>query len=55
MKIYWTNCVKNEGVKEESNMLHITNQKEAHWTGHILHRNSLLKHISEGKMERMRR
>jgi hypothetical protein len=53
MEISWTDRVKNE-VKEESNILHITNQKKAHWTGHVLHRNCRLKHVFEGKNEKVK-
>jgi hypothetical protein len=38
-------------VKEERNILHTMNRKKANWIGHILHRNCLLKHVIEGKIE----
>jgi hypothetical protein len=47
--------VKNKDVlhrvKEERNILHTIKRRKANWIVHILHRNSLLKHIIEGKME----
>jgi hypothetical protein len=53
-KISWTNHVRNKdlhGVKEKSNILHTITRRKANWVVHILHRNCLLKHIIEGKME----
>ena len=38
-------------VKEGSNILHKIKRRKANWIGHILHRNYLLKHIIEGKIE----
>ena len=38
-------------VKEERNIQHNTNRRKANWIGHILHRNCLLKHIIEAKIE----
>ena len=38
-------------VKDERNILHNTNRRKANWIGHILHRNCLLKHIIEAKIE----
>jgi hypothetical protein len=47
--------VRNEGVlqrvKEERNALHTVKRRKANWTGHILRRNYLLKHVIEGKIE----
>jgi hypothetical protein len=46
--------VKNEElqkVKEERNILYTTQQWKANGTGHILHRNRLLKHVIEGRIE----
>jgi len=37
---------------EESSFLH-TIQRKANWIGHILHRNCLLEHVIEGKIEGM--
>ena len=36
---------------EERNILYIRKRKMAIWIGHTLHRNYLLKHVSEGKIE----
>jgi hypothetical protein len=38
-------------VKEERNIVHTVNRREANWIGHILRRNCLLKHVIEGKIE----
>jgi hypothetical protein len=38
-------------VKEERIILHAVKRRKANWTGHILHRNCLLKHVIEGKLE----
>jgi hypothetical protein len=38
-------------VKEERNILHTIKWKKANWIGHILHRNCLLKHVIEGRIE----
>jgi hypothetical protein len=46
--------VRNEKgvrVKEERNILQTIKRKKGNWTGHILHRNCLLKHVIEGKVE----
>jgi hypothetical protein len=54
-KISWTGHAKNEEVlhmvNEERNILHIIKIRKANWIGHILHRNCLLKHVIEGKLE----
>jgi hypothetical protein len=34
-------------------ILHTIKQKKANWIGHILRRNCLLKHTTEGKIEGM--
>jgi hypothetical protein len=39
-------------VNEERNILHTIKRRKAKWTGHILRRNCLLKHIIEGKLGR---
>ena len=47
-------CEKNEvlqRVKEEKNIIQTKIKRKANSTGHILHRNCLLKHIIEGKMD----
>jgi hypothetical protein len=38
-------------VKEERNIIHTIKRRKANWIGHILHRNCLLKHVTEGKIE----
>jgi len=38
-------------VKEERNILHTIKRTEANWIGHIVRRNCLLKHVTEGKIE----
>jgi hypothetical protein len=47
--------VRNEEVlhrvKEERNIIHTIKRRKANWIGHILRRNCLLKHITEGKIE----
>jgi hypothetical protein len=37
-------------VKEERNILHA--KRKASWIGHIFRRNCLLKHVTEGKIDR---
>jgi hypothetical protein len=54
-KISWTDRVRNEEVsnrvKEERNIVHTIKRRKPNWIGHILRRNCLLKHITEGKIE----
>jgi len=53
-KISWTDRVRNKSyirVKEERNILHTVKRCKANWIGHILCRNCLLKHVTEGKLE----
>jgi hypothetical protein len=54
-KISWTDHVRNEEVlhrvKEERNILHTIKRRKTNWIGHSLHRNCLLKHVVEGKLE----
>jgi hypothetical protein len=54
-KISWTDRVRNEEllhrVKEERNILHTIKRRKANWTGDILRRNCLLKHMIEVKLE----
>jgi hypothetical protein len=38
-------------VKEEINILHTVKRRQTNWAGHIMRRNSLLKHVIEGKIE----
>jgi hypothetical protein len=55
-KISLTIRVKNEEVlhriKEEWNVLHTIKRRQANWIGYILLRYCLLKHVTEGKMDR---
>jgi hypothetical protein len=55
MEISWPDRVRNEevlhGVKEEKDILHTIQQRQANSTGHILGRNCLQKHMIEGKIE----
>jgi hypothetical protein len=53
-KISWTDRVRNKvlhTVKEERNIPLSICKKKANWIGHFLHRNCLLKHVIEGKLE----
>jgi hypothetical protein len=54
-KIRRTDRVRNEEildrVKEDRNILCTAKRKKANWIGHILCRNCLLKHVTEGKIE----
>jgi hypothetical protein len=55
-KIGWTDSVRAEEevlnrVKEERNTLRTVPIRKADWMGHILRRNSPLKHDIEGKIE----
>jgi hypothetical protein len=54
-KISWTDRVRNKDVlhrvKEEKNILHRIYRRKANWIGHILRRNCLPKHVTEGKLE----
>jgi hypothetical protein len=53
-KLIWTDHVKNyvlHTVMEERNILHTIKERKDNWIGHILHRNCLLKHIIEGKIQ----
>jgi len=55
-KISWTDRVLNvlHRVKDSSNIVHTTNSSKAKWIGHILIKNCLLNHFSEGKIERIK-
>jgi hypothetical protein len=56
-KISWTDRVRNEEllhtVKEERNILRTVKRRKDEWICHILYRNCLLKHATEGQLERM--
>jgi hypothetical protein len=45
-------CEVLHRVKEERNILHTIKRRKTNWIGHILRRNCLLKHVTEGKLER---
>jgi hypothetical protein len=53
-----TGRVRTEEVlqreKEERNVLLTVKRRKANWIGHILHRDSLLKHFIEGKTRKNR-
>jgi hypothetical protein len=54
-EISWTDRVRNEAVlhrvKGERNILRTIKRSKAHWIGHILCRNCLLKNVIGGKVE----
>jgi hypothetical protein len=54
-----TERLRNAGVlrriKDERIILYTAQWRKANWIGHILHRNCLLKHVIEGKVEGMER
>ena len=53
-KIIWTDRVRNEvlqSVKEERNILPTVKRRKANWIGHICHRNCLLKHVTDRKID----
>jgi hypothetical protein len=50
-KISWKNGEVLHRVKEERYILRTINGRKCNWIGHILHRNSFLKHIIEGNIE----
>jgi hypothetical protein len=52
-KVSWTDRVKSEEVfhtVNEENTLHTIKIKKAKWSGHILLRNCILKHVTEAKI-----
>jgi hypothetical protein len=53
-KISWTDRVRNEEVVhrvKDRNILNTIKRRKANWIGHVLRRNCLLKHVTEGKLE----
>jgi hypothetical protein len=54
-KIRWSDRVRNGDVfhrdKVERNMLHKIKRRQANWIGDTLHRNCLLKHVIERKID----
>jgi hypothetical protein len=55
MEISWTDRVRNEQVlhrvKEERSILQTIKSRKDNSIGHILRRNCLLNHVTEGKIE----
>jgi hypothetical protein len=55
-KMSWTDPVRNEEilyrVKEERNITRTIKRRKTNWIGHVLRRNCLLKHVTEGKLDR---
>jgi hypothetical protein len=50
--------VRNQRVLQsfkERNIVHTVTGRKDNWIGHILHRNSPLKHVTEGKMREKHR
>jgi hypothetical protein len=45
------NTVVVRRIEQERNILHTVKGREGQWFGHILHRNCLLKHVIEGRIE----
>jgi hypothetical protein len=56
-KISWTDRVRNEEVlhrvNEERNIIHTIKRRKVNWIDSILRGNYLLKHIIEGKIEKV--
>jgi len=53
-KISWGNRVTIEvlrKIKKERNILHTIQRRKADWICHILLRNCLLRHVTEGKQK----
>jgi hypothetical protein len=53
-KVSLTHCVASEKVfyrVKERNILHTVKRRKNNWTGHILCRNCLIKHIIEEQIE----
>jgi len=53
-KISWTDRVRNEEVLyrvKEENILNRIKRSKGKWIGHIIHRNCLMKHVTEGNIE----
>ena len=54
-KTSWTDRVRNVEVflrvNKQRNILHAIRKRKANWTGHILRRNCLLKHVIEEKIK----
>jgi hypothetical protein len=52
--ISWTDREVLHRVKEERNTLRTIKKRKANWIGHMLRRNCLLKHVTEGKTGRQK-
>ena len=55
MKINWTDRVSNgllQRVKGDRNIAHIIKRRKANLTGHILHMNYPLKHVTKEKIKK---
>ena len=54
-KISWTDSMRNtkvlHRVKGERYIMHTIKRRKANWSGHVLRRNCLLKHVTEGKID----
>jgi len=54
-RISWTDRLSSEealqGVKKERNIVRTIKRKKANWIGHILRRNCLQNHVTDGKIE----
>jgi hypothetical protein len=51
-KISWTQSVQNDVLRRvngERNILRTMQRRKSNWTGHMLRRNCLTKHVTEGK------
>jgi len=54
MEISWNIHVKNEAlqrIKEERNILYAIKRRKVKWSGHILRRYGIIKHVTEGKIK----
>ena len=53
-KISWTDRVRKgvlSSAKSDRSILHTVKRRKANWIGHILRRNCLLEHVTEGKIQ----
>jgi len=58
-EVSWIDSVRSEvvvhGVKEEANIVYKVKRRKTNWIGYMLRKNFLLKHITEEKIEWMKR
>jgi hypothetical protein len=47
----YVNKISNLRLKGDRKILHKIKRRTANWTGHILSKNCLIRHITEGKKE----